>query len=75
MHGFIFKRLLHVSYRLDFKKGQAHDKDQDLIKILNERFQKQFLVELGLFVDKSKPGGSISSNDGNIAYESSLIQN
>jgi hypothetical protein len=50
---------------MDFKKWQAHDKNQDLMKILNETFQKQFLVELGLIVDKPKPSGSISSNDGN----------
>jgi hypothetical protein len=37
------------------------------MKILNETFQKQFLVELGLIVDKPKPGGSISSNDANTA--------
>lgn len=65
MPGIIFKCLLHVTYRMDFKKWQAHDKNQDLMKILNETFQKQFLVELGLIVDKPKPSGSISSNDGN----------
>jgi hypothetical protein len=67
MHGFIFKCLLYVTYRKDFKKWQAHDKDQDLMKILNETFQEQFLLELELIVDKPKPSGSISSNDGNTA--------
>jgi hypothetical protein len=41
---------------MDFKKCQGRGKEQDLIKTREETIQKRFRVEVGLAVDKQKPG-------------------
>ncbi|KAJ4437537.1 hypothetical protein ANN_17682 [Periplaneta americana] len=59
--------LLHVAYRLDFKKWQARGKDNEIMKLRKESIQKSFRAKMGLIIDRPKPGGSGTSNDGNTA--------
>lgn len=62
-----FECLLHISYRLPFKKWQV--KGDDLKEIYGKnkkRIQASFKSRLSLTVDKPKPGFG-SSNDGNTA--------
>ncbi|XP_022828240.1 uncharacterized protein LOC111357680 isoform X1 [Spodoptera litura] len=69
LHAWIrsFECLLHISYRLDFKKWQARSKaDKDHLKLRSEIIKDKFKKELGLIVDKPKPGYG-NSNDGNTA--------
>ena len=60
--------VLHVSYRLQFKKWQVRG-DQLKEQFSNEkkRIQLSLKKEIGLIVDQPKQGGSGTSNDGNTA--------
>ena len=60
--------MLHISYRLEIKKWQARG-EEDQRKVQNKKQAIQDLLknEMGLLVDKAKPGGSGTSNDGNTA--------
>lgn len=58
---------LHLSYRLDIQKWQIRGNDVEKMKIRKKQIQKNFKIEMGLNVDKPKPGGSGTSNDGNTA--------
>lgn len=69
LHAWIrfFECILHLSYKLDVKKWQARSEDDK--KLVNDRkavVQKSFKSEMGLIVDRPKPGYG-STNDGNTA--------
>lgn len=69
LHAWIrsFECLLHISYRLGVKKWQLRDPtEKALVKQRSEIIQERFKKELGLIVDKPKPGFG-NSNDGNTA--------
>lgn len=62
-----FECLLHIGYKLKTKQWQVRGKEQqEEIKIRKLEIQKRFKSEMGLDVDKPKPGFG-SSNDGNTA--------
>lgn len=62
-----FECLLHISYRLPFKKWQVKGDDlKEIFENNKKRIQKNFKSRLSLSVDKPKPGFG-SSNDGNTA--------
>ena len=70
LHAWIrfFECLLHISYRLPFKKWQARDKEnQQTLQEEKSRVQTEFKNRMGLVVDRPKEGGSGTSNDGNTA--------
>ena len=69
LHAWIrfFECILHVAYRMDFKKWQARGKDRDLLKQRKKEIQERFRNGLGLLVERPKPGGSGTSNDWNTA--------
>lgn len=69
LHAWIrfFECIIHISYRLEFKKWQARGVNAQLLKNRKMQLQTKFKEELGLLVDKVKPGGSGTSNDGNTA--------
>lgn len=69
LHAWIrcFECFLHISYKLNIKKWQARsDEDKADIKIRSDEIKLKFKKEMGLIVDKPKPGFG-SSNDGNTA--------
>lgn len=62
-----FECMLHIFYRLDFKKWQTKGEDfKKLILEKKSKVQKEFKEKLGLNIGKPKPGFG-STNDGNIA--------
>ncbi|XP_065092812.1 uncharacterized protein LOC135713609 [Ochlerotatus camptorhynchus] len=69
LHAWIrfMEYFLHLSYRLEIKKWQVRGQNVQAMKIRKNQIQKRFKVETGLIVDKPKPGGSGTSNDGNTA--------
>lgn len=69
LHAWIrfFECILHLSYRLDFKKWQTRKEDRDKLKARKFEIQKQFRSEMGLIVDQVCPGGAGTTNDGNTA--------
>ena len=67
LHSWIrtFECLLHISYRLGLKKWQAKsDEDKCSVKQRSEEIKQKFKNQMGLFVDRQKPG---NTNDGNTA--------
>lgn len=80
LHAWIrfFECLLHLAFKLNVKKWRVLDsKIKEVIKTNNitSRIQQEFKSQLGLIVDKPKPGFG-SSNDGNTArrfFENSFI--
>lgn len=69
LHAWIrcFECLLHISYRLDVKKWQLRDaSDKANVKQRSSNIQARFKEEMGLIVDKPKPGFG-NTNDGNTA--------
>lgn len=69
LHAWIrcFECLLHISYRLDVKKWQLRDAaDKINVKQRSVAIQSRFKNEMGLIVDKPKPGYG-NTNDGNTA--------
>lgn len=69
LHAWIrfFECLIHVAYRLDFKKWQARGDDQEMLKEKKKEIQTKFRQEMGLLIDQPRPGGSGTTNDGNTA--------
>ncbi|XP_025411419.1 uncharacterized protein LOC112684234 [Sipha flava] len=69
LHAWIrfFECLIHVAYRLGFKKWQARGDDQEMLKKKKNEIQTKFRQELGLLIDQPRPGGSGTTNDGNTA--------
>jgi hypothetical protein len=60
--------LLQNSYCLEINKWQARgEEDQRKVQNKKQANQDLFKNEMGLLVDKAKPGGSGTSNDGNTA--------
>lgn len=69
LHAWIrcFECLLHISYRLEIKKWQLRDSsDKANVKQRSLSIQAHFKEEMGLIVDKPKPGFG-NTNDGNTA--------
>lgn len=69
LHAWIrfFECLLHLAYKMDIKKWQARsDIDKQIVLDTKKRIQGQLRNQIGLIVDKPKPGFG-SSNDGNTA--------
>ena len=63
-----FEYIIHLSYRLDFKKWQARgDALQTQLQERKTRIQMQLKKEMSLVVDKPKQNGIGSSNNGNTA--------
>ena len=69
LHAWIrfYECLLHLSYKLTIKKWQARNESEKMI-ILNRKkdIQEKFKQQLGIIVDKPKPGYG-NSNDGDSA--------
>jgi hypothetical protein len=62
-----FECLLHISYRLSFKKWQVRGEEyKKIFECTKKQVQENFKTRLGLIVDKPKPGYG-TSNDGNTA--------
>jgi len=78
LHAWIrlFECLLHLSYKLSLKKWQARtENEKKLVSQRKTEIKKGFKSELGLIVDRPKPGYG-STNDGNTArrfFENSAI--
>jgi len=60
--------LLHISYTSEIKKWQALG-DQKKITKYEKTIQDLFKNEMGLLVDKVKPGGSGTPNNINTARQ------
>lgn len=59
--------ILHISYKLKLAKWQARGaKEKEIVASEKKKIQKEFLVLLGLHIDKPRPGGG-TSTDGNTA--------
>lgn len=59
--------ILHISYKLSFKKWQAQGVElQNELKINRKIVQNRFKTEMGLIVDQPKQRSG-TSNDGNTA--------
>ena len=69
LHAWIrsFECLLHISYKINVKKWQVTDaQEKAVVKQRKLDLQEKFKREMGLIVDKPKPGFG-STNDGNTA--------
>lgn len=69
LHAWIrsFECFLHISYKLDIKKWQARSSQEKAsVKQRSDEIKQRFKHEMGLIVDKPKPGFG-STNDGNTA--------
>lgn len=69
LHAWIrfFECLLHVSYKLVIQQWQARgNENKEMVAKNKKRIQELFQKEMGLLVDKPKPGFG-STNDGNTA--------
>ena len=69
LHAWIrsFECLLHISYKLNIKSWQAKGSElKDAVKERKAEIQRRFKLEMGLIVDRPKPGFG-STNDGNTA--------
>lgn len=69
LHAWIrcFECLLHISYKLDIKKWEARSKEEKTsVKLRSEEIKRKFKIDMGLIVDKPKPGFGFT-NDGNTA--------
>lgn len=66
LHGWIrfFECLLHLSYKLPFKKWQARGEEhKKIVNIQKKLIQAKFRSQLDLLVDKPKPGfGATNGN-------------
>lgn len=78
LHAWIrlFECCLHLSYRLKIKKWQVRtEEEKKITEECKKVIQKGFRLQLGLIVDRPKPGYG-STNDGNTArrfFENSSI--
>lgn len=69
LHAWIrsFECLLHISYKLNLKSWQAKGSESKAeIEKQKSEIQRKFKIEMGLIVDRPKPGFG-STNDGNTA--------
>ncbi|XP_050312211.1 uncharacterized protein LOC126747535 [Anthonomus grandis grandis] len=69
LHAWIrfFECLLHLSYKMEFKQWQARGQEnKEKLANAKKRIQDLFFKEIGLLVDRPKPGFG-STNDGNTA--------
>ncbi|XP_046403729.1 uncharacterized protein LOC124169231 [Ischnura elegans] len=68
LHCYIrfFECLLHIPYRLEFRKWQARGNLKTLLTQRKIRIQKAFKERMGLIVDVPRPGSG-NTNDGNSA--------
>lgn len=69
LHAWIrfFECCLHVAYKIDIKKWHAHTpEEKKQTETVKKSIQMKFRLQLGLLVDKPKPGFG-STNDGNTA--------
>ena len=57
--------VLHLAYRLPFKKWQARGTHKEMLHREQSRIQAELRTRLGLLIDIPLPGGSGTSNDGN----------
>jgi hypothetical protein len=63
-----FECLLHIAYKLPFKKYQARGAElKERKQAEKSRIQEEFANAIGLIVDHPLSGGSGSTNDGNTA--------
>lgn len=64
-----FECCLHISYRITFKQWQVRS-EENKKKIAKRKKEIQAIIweKFGLKVDKSKSGGSGTSNDGSTAH-------
>ena len=70
LHAYIrfFEYFIHVSYKINIKKWQARTpEEKQEFENRKKNVQQEFRNRLGLHIDKPKPGGSGTSNDGNTA--------
>lgn len=70
LHAWIrsFEFVLKLSYKLDLKKWQVRGAEEKRIMAeKKQKIQKEFLLQMGLHVDKPKANGSGNTNDGNTA--------
>ncbi|XP_041968507.1 uncharacterized protein LOC121725559 [Aricia agestis] len=58
--------LLHIAYRMDFKKWSGRGEDQQKIKLRKFEIQRAFREDCGLLIDQVKQGEG-TTNDGNTA--------
>ncbi|KAJ4436046.1 hypothetical protein ANN_18673 [Periplaneta americana] len=67
-HIRFFECILHISYRLEFKKWKANVRDgsREIMKKRKKTIQDAFRNRLGLIIDTPKPGYG-TTNDGNTA--------
>ena len=64
----LFKCCIHISYRLTVQKWRiTAAEDKKKVQERKRKIQKICRDELGLTVDRPKPGGAGNSNDGNTA--------
>lgn len=61
----LFECILHISYRIDIKHWSIRGNDKEKLKVRKAEIQQRFWEKLSLHVDKSIPGGSGNTNDGN----------
>lgn len=68
LHAWIrlFESLLHLSYKLPTLSWRLSSENKNLVERTKKDIQEQFKIQLGLIVDKPKPGFG-NSNDGNVA--------
>ena len=69
LHAWIrsFEWMLHVAYKLETKQYRKNKDTAETISLRKRYIQNEFWKQMGLVVDKPKPGGAGSSNDGNTA--------
>ena len=70
LHAWIhfMEYFVHIGYKKDNKKWQARSvKQKESAESRKLAIQKGFKTRIGLDIDKPKPGGSGTSNDGNTA--------
>nr|XP_047130034.1 uncharacterized protein LOC124809977 [Hydra vulgaris] len=68
LHAWIrtFECLIHIAYKVPVKKWSARlPADKQQIEMQKKKIQLAFQEKMGLIVDRSKAGGSGTSNDGN----------
>ena len=64
----LFEFCIHISYRLTIQKWRiTAAEDKKKVQERKRKIQKICRDELGLIVDRPKPGGAGNSNDGNTA--------
>lgn len=60
---------LRISYRLKIEKWPVRGQDKTKFENKKNHIQRQFREKVGLIVNKTRPGVSGTSNDGNISRD------